>query len=437
MEMHLTDYTKNSRFKFLFAIVLISSFVIIGVFTFLALKPMGIPVKAKEAIEILDYPSSGLNLFEGENITFEIKVQNLASTTHYVEFDFQLNDPDYQTKYILFSNYNYSIPPGKHTLSAWVKMARTAPPANLMLTINRKTDNPSYVVTDTITASPSVMPEIDSVSPISTDRLQTIVIKGSGFGDTQPQLMYLGDGSVNTVGGGKNLSGSGNTPVIQVHNDVSGYEWQAGVRDSPQSGASSIGIILVKWSDTEIVLGGFGKGLDRYSQWSLNVGDPMCIVVITSSGKSEYRTTTVAGSEQPSPSNESPVIEHISPITSELQQRIVIKGTGFGNTQPMLSQLSDNSVNTIWGGSTPSIVFYDLNNELSAGADGDWDGFTNGPPDLIGIKLVKWTNTEIIIDGFGTGLGSRFSWNQVQTGDIIQIQIQTINGFATYNIVAT
>jgi hypothetical protein len=143
-------------------------------------------------------------------------------------------------------------------------------------------------------------PIISSVSPISTDRLQTITIKGSGFGDVQPQLMDLGDGSVNTIGGGRDLPGSGNTPVIQLHDEVPGYNyWQAGVRDSPHSGACVIGIILVNWSDTEIVLGGFGTALDTYSRWSLNVGDPMRIVVITSGGKTEYKTTVVAGSGIP------------------------------------------------------------------------------------------------------------------------------------------
>jgi hypothetical protein len=426
----LADYIKNPRFKFFFAIVLIVSLVVIGGFTVSAFQPISIPLEVKEAIEILDYPSYGFSFFAGENITFEITVQNLASVTHFVEFDFQLNDPDYQTKYVTFSNYNYSVPTGTQTLSAWVKVAQTAPPANLMLTISRKTD--------TTAASPSTAPVIDSVSPISTDRLQTIVIKGSGFGDTQPQLMYLEDGSVNTVGGGRDLPGSGNTPVIQVHNDVPGYNyWQAGVRDSPQSGACVIGIILVKWSDTEIVLGGFGAALDSYSRWSLNVGDPMRIVVITSGGKAEYRTTVVAGSEPPPPSGEAPVIDSVSPITTSKSQRIVIQGSGFGNTQPTLLYLDDGSVDTVWGGSTPSIVIYDLTNKLSAGAAGDWDGFTNGPPDLIGITLVSWTDTEIILDGFGTDLSGRFSWSEVQKGDIIQVQIQTIGGIGTYNIEVT
>lgn len=153
----MVDYTKNPRFKYFFTIVLIVSIGVMGGFTVLAFQPISIPLEVKEAIEILDYPSSGFSLFAGENITFEITVQNLASVTHFVEFDFQLNDTDYQTKYVTFSNYNYSVPTGTQTLSAWVKIAQTAPPANLMLTINRKTD----------TQSPSSFPTTSSNSSLT------------------------------------------------------------------------------------------------------------------------------------------------------------------------------------------------------------------------------------------------------------------------------
>ena len=132
----------------------------------------------------------------------------------------------------------------------------------------------------------------------------------------------------------------------------------------------------------------------------------------------------------------SPVISSISPISAARLQTVTIQGSGFGNIQPQLLELGDGSVDTVWGGSTPSIVVYDERNLLSAGAAGNWSGFTNGPPDLIGIVLVSWTNTQIVIGGFGSGLGSRFSWSQVLQGDVLQIQIQTVSGVATYNTVA-
>ena len=64
----------------------------------------------------------------------------------------------------------------------------------------------------------------------------------------------------------------------------------------PNTGADSIGIIIVSWSDTEIVLGGFGSALYTNGQWSISPGDPMRIVVLTSGGVSEYDTTVTGGS---------------------------------------------------------------------------------------------------------------------------------------------
>jgi len=125
-------------------------------------------------------------------------------------------------------------------------------------------------------------PVISSVSPISATRLQTIYIRGSGFGNTQPITMSLGDGSIDTVGGGKNMPGGGNTPVMQVNN-YARNTWGSGVRDSPDTGWCSIGIFLVSWSDNEIVLGGFGSALSTTGQgeWTIMPGDPMRVVVIT------------------------------------------------------------------------------------------------------------------------------------------------------------
>ena len=107
-------------------------------------------------------------------------------------------------------------------------------------------------------------PVISSVSPISATRLQTITIQGNGFGNTQPRLMNLGDGSMDTVGGGT-------TPVIRIYDEGSLDSWEAGVQDSPNSGADSIGVILVSWSDNEIVLGGFGTALNTNGQGQWNI----------------------------------------------------------------------------------------------------------------------------------------------------------------------
>jgi hypothetical protein len=134
-----------------------------------------------------------------------------------------------------------------------------------------------------------------------------------------------------------------------------------------------------------------------------------------------------------STSTSAPKIQSVSPISTARNQTITIQGNGFGNIPPQLLSLDDGSVDTIWGSSTPAIAVYDKTNLLSAGASGDWSGFTNGPPDLIGIFLVSWFDTQIILGGFGSGLGSRFSWSQVTKGDMLQIQIQTAGGLATFD----
>jgi hypothetical protein len=135
----------------------------------------------------------------------------------------------------------------------------------------------------------------------------------------------------------------------------------------------------------------------------------------------------------PSSSTATPKIESVSPISSSRTQTITFLGKGFEDIQPQLLSLDDGSVDTVWGDSTPAIVIYDKTNLLSAGAAGDWSGFTNGPPDLIGIVLIRWSDTQIVLGGFGTGLGSRFSWSQISKGDSIEIQIQTISGLATFD----
>jgi hypothetical protein len=108
-----------------------------GIFAGYALQIVSIPLEVKEPIEILDYPS-GFSLYPGETVTFDFTVQNFASVTYFVEFDFCLNDTEYQAKYVAFSNHNYSIMLGTQKLSAWLTIAPTAPPANLTVTIHRK-----------------------------------------------------------------------------------------------------------------------------------------------------------------------------------------------------------------------------------------------------------------------------------------------------------
>lgn len=133
---------KLRSLRIFIAIILSICIATLGSFAAYALQSITIPLEIKEPLEIIEYPS-GFSLYPGETVTFDITVQNHASVTYFAEFDFRLNDTEYQTKYVTFSNHNYSIPPGTQKLSAWLTIASTAPPANLMITVSRKTDTPT------------------------------------------------------------------------------------------------------------------------------------------------------------------------------------------------------------------------------------------------------------------------------------------------------
>ena len=227
--------------------------------------------------------------------------------------------------------------------------------AKTKLTVN--SPNPTPTATPQPTANPTPtgpVPVISSVTPISASVTQAIRILGSGFGDTQPATLNLGEGSIDTVGGGRDKAGYAGTPVIQIHDDVRNT-WQAGVQDSPDSGSCSIGVFLTSWSDSEIVLGGFGSALrtDDLGQWSIVAGDPMRVVVITPAGMATYSTVVVPSNgtqpyPTPTPQQPSPVIQlscQSNTAGSNFQAKILGNIT-FNNTAAAgLSVLLSYSVN--------------------------------------------------------------------------------------------
>jgi hypothetical protein len=163
-------------------------------------------------------------------------------------------------------------------------------------TANGQAAYATIVVSDQSDAAPNSAeaPVISSVSPISATRLQTIIIRGRGFGNVQPEFLDFGDGSVDTIGGG-------DTPALRIYNQDGLRSWQAGVQDNPNSGADSISIIIVNWSDTEIVLGGFGTALNTagQGQWNLSPGDQLLISVLTANGQAVYTATVGSGEPEP------------------------------------------------------------------------------------------------------------------------------------------
>ena len=122
-------------------------------------------------------------------------------------------------------------------------------------------------------------PVIDSVSPIVANRAQTIHIRGRNFGRA-PQLRSLGGGFVDTV------ACNTSAPSLAIRQLGRGAEnWSAG-----QAGCSDpnlIGIRLISWTDTDIVIGGFGPLLgseSKNTRWRIVAGDKIEVDVIGAEG---------------------------------------------------------------------------------------------------------------------------------------------------------
>jgi hypothetical protein len=116
-------------------------------------------------------------------------------------------------------------------------------------------------------------PIITSVSKISTEQYQTIVIKGSGFGH---HAHYTGDSNYIAL------------------NDVTKGGWQAGY-----SGFNdTVTLIVNKWEDSKIILGGF-SGAWGQSDWTLNKGDSEQVEVWNAQSGSGPATMTVTVIGQP------------------------------------------------------------------------------------------------------------------------------------------
>lgn len=95
-----------------------------------------IPVQVKEPLELTSYPQL-IELYAGENQTFQIEITDLATASYTVTLTFTLNDTNYQTSYVTFSDTAYTVAPGLNTIDAWIQVSADAPaPTALELTID-------------------------------------------------------------------------------------------------------------------------------------------------------------------------------------------------------------------------------------------------------------------------------------------------------------
>jgi hypothetical protein len=120
-------------------------------------------------------------------------------------------------------------------------------------------------------------PAITSISPIYAEQYQTITIDGSDFGDA---AAFLND----TTGFAdcSSFPCAGTSTALEL-NDITGG-WGAGY------GNDGVGLIVDSWSDTQIVLGGFGGSYIAYgpTTFELLEGDQLEIDVWNSDAGSGY-----------------------------------------------------------------------------------------------------------------------------------------------------
>lgn len=143
-------------------------------------------------------------------------------------------------------------------------------------------------------------PVITKVSKITTAQFQTIVITGSGFGTHKP---YTGD-----------------TDYISLLDESASPGWQAGYE--PYN--DTVTLIVQKWEDSKIVLGGFSGAWGTYN-YILSVGDQEQVevwnpqtglgpaqLVVTVAGESTTTTLT----SMPNPSAKGQAVTFTADVSS-------------------------------------------------------------------------------------------------------------------------
>ena len=135
-------------------------------------------------------------------------------------------------------------------------------------------------------------PTITSISTITTEKFQTIVIKGSNFGT---HAAYTGDSAYISL------------------LDTSKSDWQAGYEGDHFGGRyvhDTVYLIVNSWEDTQITLGGFSgdwgehnwtlnKGnTEQVSIWNASTGEGPAVENVTIAG--EPTTTKLSSSPNPS-----------------------------------------------------------------------------------------------------------------------------------------
>ncbi|HLY05330.1 MAG TPA: hypothetical protein VKR31_06245 [Rhizomicrobium sp.] len=120
-------------------------------------------------------------------------------------------------------------------------------------------------------------PHIGSIVASGSGQSLTLTITGSGFGDA-PDVVGQNTNSPYFVFTDYNATAPG----------TDGFPWNAGFCGANDCNAVTIG--YVSWTDTQIVVSGFGSAYDNGSNWEVNPQDAYCVGIWPSSSTSNGTT---------------------------------------------------------------------------------------------------------------------------------------------------
>ncbi len=128
------------------------------------------------------------------------------------------------------------------------------------------------------------------------------------------------------------------------------------------------------------------------------------------------------------PNRPSTFISRVTPIQPLLNQRIIIRGSSFGNSMPKVYCLGDSADTVAVGGSGSSLAIRDH----GSGAN-SWtaERIFGLDVNMTGLKLESWSDSQAVLNGFGSALGGLWKMN---LGDPTEIVVYGPNnsGMATF-----
>ena len=220
-------------------------------------------------------------------------------------------------------------------------------------------------------------PHITSITPVYPGAHGAFIISGEGFGTVPTDA---------------------DSDYLQVWDDTAG--WGVGYRAAINASRGHATLEVGRWTPNEIEVMKFGIGSGA-KQWMLKGGDKIRISVWnpeTGTGPATFDSTVADAAE----GSVVPHIATVTPISTQKDQTILIKGQGFG----FIPDSEEDEA-------TPFLIIRDLN--------GKWEAGRARNSYAVMLRVSRWTNTEIELAGFAGKYG--FGTWRLNSGDQISIRV--------------